>query len=382
MASDKKIIAVVGASGVQGSGVIYTILAHPILSQKFAIRALSRNTAALREKYGSSSNIEFEAVDLDSLPSLVTAFTGAHTVFGLTNYYETRNLERDVQQGKNITDACIKAGVEHLIWSSMRYAKDVSQGAIMSAPGLDGKAAVSEYTNQVRHTSSLNGGMKVTHLLVGFYYSNIPRIWGYENLNGQFEIKLPFHLTDVRVPFVDAAVDVGRFVAGVLVKADSDINSVDGRWIQVVSQWDTMQDVCNGWSKPTRHHEAIKPMSYEAISKQEFEDRLPYPLRIEQLGNLVEVINKHELFGFGTRERQHEDDALVHAAGLQKSSWADYVARDFDKDFADPMLPRFLYPYLVEIDAQKAELEKQKAMDVKGADRVVNETAGDVSPIK
>ena len=364
--TDKEILCVLGASGVQGSGVIAAVIAHPILSQRFTIRALSRNPAALRERYGSSSGIEFGAADLDSLPSLKQAFTGAHTVFGLTNYYETRSLERDVQQGKNIADAAVSSEVKHLIWSTMRFASEVSDEEIMDAPGLDGKAMVSRYIDLIKRSK----GMKVTHLLVGFYLSNLPRIFGCENSDGRFEVKFPWN-EERRLPLVDAAVDVGRFVAGVLMKG---LENMDGRWVQCVSNWCTPREICDGWEQLMARHEGMrgKPLVYEEISKQHFEDMLPEPLQIELLGNLVVIVDKFELFGKGTQARQETDDEIVKAAGMEKSSWVEYLKRDFEKDFAQPMFPPFMYP---------GRVQAGPPIDTKEANEVVREADGEISPV-
>ena len=339
--TEKKLFAVLGASGVQGSGVIHAVLSHPTLSQQFNIRALSRNPGTIREKYGSSSGIDFAAADVDSVTSLKEAFAGAHTVFGLTNYYETRSLQRDVQQGKNIADAAAACGVKHLIWSSMRFAAEVSEGEIVDAPGLDGKAEVSNYIEEIKGGADL----KTTHLLVGFYLSNLPRIFGYENDGGAFECKLPWNREETRMPLVDAAVDVGRFVAGVMVKGPE---VMDGKWVQTVSQWITMGEICQEWKEMCNGREGMRgrEMRYEEVSKSVFEERLPEPLRVEQLGNLVVIIDKYQLFGKGTIEKQVKDDNIVEEAGLKKSSWVEYLMRDFDKDFADPMFPPFMVPYL------------------------------------
>lgn len=44
---------------------------------------------------------------------------GAYGVFAVTNFWESKSAAIEIQQGKNVADACKKAGVQHLIWSSL-----------------------------------------------------------------------------------------------------------------------------------------------------------------------------------------------------------------------------------------------------------------------
>jgi hypothetical protein len=44
---------------------------------------------------------------------------GAYGVFAVTNFWEKASAEIEVQQGKNVANACKKAHVKHLIWSSL-----------------------------------------------------------------------------------------------------------------------------------------------------------------------------------------------------------------------------------------------------------------------
>lgn len=44
---------------------------------------------------------------------------GAHSVFAVTNFWETASSGPEIQQGKNIADAAKDTGVQHLVWSSL-----------------------------------------------------------------------------------------------------------------------------------------------------------------------------------------------------------------------------------------------------------------------
>ena len=77
--SNRKLIAVIGATGQQGGGVVHALKA----SGEFKVRALSRNP-------GKHRQLADEAVeaDLDRPQTLKAAFAGAHGVFLVTNFWE------------------------------------------------------------------------------------------------------------------------------------------------------------------------------------------------------------------------------------------------------------------------------------------------------
>ena len=73
--SEKKIIAVVGATGAQGGGLVRAILNDP--SSGFAVRALTRKVDSDKGKELKKLGAEVVAADLDDVESLKRAFAGA-----------------------------------------------------------------------------------------------------------------------------------------------------------------------------------------------------------------------------------------------------------------------------------------------------------------
>jgi len=74
--ADKKIIAVVGATGQQGSGLVKAILADP--AGGFAARAITRDPDSDKAKELARLGAEVVAGDVDDEESLKRAFTGAY----------------------------------------------------------------------------------------------------------------------------------------------------------------------------------------------------------------------------------------------------------------------------------------------------------------
>ena len=94
----KKTIAVVGATGAQGGGLVRAILADP--SGGFAVRALSRNTQSDKAKALAAQGAEVVGADVDDPASLRRAFEGAHGAFCVTFFWDHFSPDKEKAQAK------------------------------------------------------------------------------------------------------------------------------------------------------------------------------------------------------------------------------------------------------------------------------------------
>ncbi|MET0218250.1 MAG: NmrA family NAD(P)-binding protein, partial [Burkholderiales bacterium] len=115
----KKLIAVVGATGQQGGGVVRALRAQGQLK----VRALTRNP----DKHRGLAD-EVVEVDLDRPETLDAAFAGAHGVFLVTNFWEQGTDE--FTQATAAARAATEAGVQHFIWSTLPDADAISGGKL------------------------------------------------------------------------------------------------------------------------------------------------------------------------------------------------------------------------------------------------------------
>src|SRR6516164_6497654 len=106
-------ILVAGATGRQGGSVV-----RYLLERQLPVRALVLDPQSGRAKALAGQGIEIAQGDMDDLASLKTAMAGVHGVYSVQNYF-TAGAAREVQQGKNMADAALDAGVEHLVFSSV-----------------------------------------------------------------------------------------------------------------------------------------------------------------------------------------------------------------------------------------------------------------------
>src|SRR5450755_2521007 len=128
--NDRKLIAVIGATGQQGGGVVRALQA----SSQFKVRALSRNPGKHRELAD-----EVVEADLNRPETLKTAFEGAYGVFLVTNFREKGADE--FKQATAAVRAAKDAGVRHFIWSTLPNVEAISGGKF-HVPHFTGKAKI------------------------------------------------------------------------------------------------------------------------------------------------------------------------------------------------------------------------------------------------
>src|ERR1700745_2551833 len=130
--NDKKLIAVIGATGQQGGGVLRALQARG----EFKVRALTRDPGKHRELAE-----EVVEADLSKPETLKPAFAGAHGVFLVTNFQEAGSDEH--KQATAAIRAAKGAGVKHLIWSTLPDVEAISGGKF-DTPHFTGKAKIDQ----------------------------------------------------------------------------------------------------------------------------------------------------------------------------------------------------------------------------------------------
>src|ERR1700741_3397652 len=93
MMTERKIIAVVGATGAQGGGLVRAILADP--AGPFTARALTRDADSEPGRELASHGVEVVQAALDDEPSLRKAFDGAYGAYVVTNFWAHRTPEQE-----------------------------------------------------------------------------------------------------------------------------------------------------------------------------------------------------------------------------------------------------------------------------------------------
>ena len=209
----KKIIAVTGATGAQGGGLVRAILADP--SGGFAVRALTRNANSDKAKALAKLGAEVVEANLDDVQSLKEAFAGAYGAYCVTNFWEHFSPEKEQQQARNMADAAKHAKLQHVVWSTLEDTRKWVPLSDNRMPTLHGKYKVPHFDGkgEIDHVWS-DLGVPTTCLLTSFYWDNLIH-FGMQPKKGP-DGKLAFTLPtgDAKLPGM-AAEDIGRCAYGV-----------------------------------------------------------------------------------------------------------------------------------------------------------------------
>src|SRR6476620_6780916 len=143
LSNDRKPIAVIGATGQQGGGVVRALKA----GGQFKVRALTRKPGKHRELAE-----EVVEADLDRPETLKAAFEGAHGVFLVTTSWLEGTDE--LKQATAAVHAAKDAGVKHFIWSTLPDVEAISGGKfdVPHFTGKDKADRVVEEAGFVNHT--------------------------------------------------------------------------------------------------------------------------------------------------------------------------------------------------------------------------------------
>jgi len=108
---DARIIAVVGATGLQGGAVT-----RRLLQDRWPVRALTRNPGGKKARAIAELGAKVVKADLSDPVSLERAFEGVHGVFSVQNHHIS-GLEGEVRQGTQVAEVAQRVGVAQLVYS-------------------------------------------------------------------------------------------------------------------------------------------------------------------------------------------------------------------------------------------------------------------------
>ena len=168
---ERKIIAVMGATGAQGGGLVRAILADP--ERRFAARAITRKPDSEKAQALAALGAEVVAGDSDQPASLERAFAGASGAFCVTNFWEHFSPERELEQAGAMARATRRAGVEHVVWSTLEDTRKWVPLDDARLPTLMGKYKVPHFDAKGEADAIFAAEAAPTsYLLAAFYWEN------------------------------------------------------------------------------------------------------------------------------------------------------------------------------------------------------------------
>jgi uncharacterized protein YbjT (DUF2867 family) len=214
--AEKKIIAVTGATGAQGGGLVRAILEDP--GSEFAVRALTRDPASDKARALAKKGAEVVGANLDDVESLKRAFAGAHGAFCVTFFWDHMSPEKEQAEARALAAAAKDAGVRHAIWSTLEDTRKRVPLSDDRMPTLMGKYKVPHFDAKGESDRFFaESGVPTTYLLTSFYWDNFIHfgMGPKKGPDGRLAITLP--MGDKRLPGI-AAADIGRCALGIFKK--------------------------------------------------------------------------------------------------------------------------------------------------------------------
>jgi uncharacterized protein YbjT (DUF2867 family) len=231
--TDKKIIAIIGATGSQGGGLARAIAADR--NGPFVARAITRKPDSERALALARLGVEVVAGDADDQPSLERAMAGAYGVYCVTNYWEYFSAEREGAQATAMARATRKAGVEHVIWSTLEDTRRWVPLSDTRLPTIHDNYKVPHFDSKgsVDHVFAEEAA-PTTYLLPSFYWENFIN-FGMGPRNGpNDELVLALPLGGVKLPGM-AAGDIGRCAYGLFRRGTDTVGQRFGIAGEIVS---------------------------------------------------------------------------------------------------------------------------------------------------
>lgn len=224
--TQKKIIAIVGATGAQGGS-----LAHAILSDKnseFAVRALTRDPDSPKAKELAEMGAEMIKGDIDDDDALKRLLDGAYGAYFVTFFWAHFSPEKEMAEAKRMAEAAKQAGVKHVIWSTLEDTReyvpldDDRMPTIhekYKVPHFDGKGASDKFFRDL--------GVPTTFFRASFYWDNFIYFGSGPKKGPDGKYYLTFPLDNKKMAGI-AAEDIGKCAYGIFKKGEELVGKTVG----------------------------------------------------------------------------------------------------------------------------------------------------------
>ncbi|WP_406079033.1 NmrA/HSCARG family protein [Micromonospora sp. NBC_00858] len=265
-------IAVTGATGAQGSGLVRAILADA--GREFSVRAITRDISSVRARKLAELGAEVVSADHTTGAGLEEAFADVHGAFLVTDFWSHMSAAREPDQARNLAEATAKAGVRHVIWSTLEDTRihvpvdDPRMPSLQEKykiPHFDAKAEAEAFFHQA--------GVPVTFLRTTFQFENLTA--------GMAPVRTPEGLI-LTMPIGDspiagiAASDSGKVALEIFRRRDEFV----GRTLSIAGDIVTGAEIASALSDAL--HE---PVVYRPIGHDDFR-ALGFPAA-DEVGNML-----------------------------------------------------------------------------------------------
>ena len=293
LSNNKQLIAVIGATGQQGGGVVRALQANG----QFKVRALTRDPGKHRELAE-----EVVEADLDRPETLNAAFEGAHGVFLVTNFWAPGGGSEHTQATAAIR-AAKDAGVKHFIWSTLPDVEAISGGKF-NVPHFTGKAKIDQLVKDA-------GFANRTFVIPPFYYQNLLATMApQKQADGSVGWALPLDPT-LRVIHMGDISELGYIVAGAFAHPDEAGN---GDYLPLVGDFMSFNEIVETLNRQGHN------FSYRQVPKEIFAGFFPGASEIAEMLSYWEA---HSYLGSDSSDQIALANKIAGREPTRFSTWAE-----------------------------------------------------------
>ncbi len=267
--AEKKVIAVVGATGAQGGGLVRAILADP--SGGFTARAITRDPNSASAQALAAAGADVVAGDVDDAASLERAFAGAYGAYCVTFFWAHFSPDKEQAQVKNMADAAKAAGVQHVVWSTLEDTRKWMAKGDNRMPTLMGKYKVPHFDAKGESDHFFtDAGVPTTFLLASFYWENLIGFGAGPKRDADGVLQFTLPIGDAPMAGI-ASDDIGRCAYGIFQRGTALVGARIGVAGEHLTGAEMAAAMTSAIGQPV-HYNAVTPAVYRAFGFPGAED--------------------------------------------------------------------------------------------------------------
>jgi uncharacterized protein YbjT (DUF2867 family) len=285
----KKIITVFGATGAQGGGLVRAILNDK--KSEFAVRAATRDINSDKAKELAALGAEVVAADVDDAASVEKALEGAYGAYFVTFFWNHYSPEKEIAEAKTFANAAKKAGLKHVIWSTLEDVREFVPLDDDSIPTIRGKYKVPHFDGKGESDKFFTeAGVPTTFLYPSFYWENFIYFGSGPKKGADGKLQLTLPIGDSKMGGI-AAEDIGKSAYGIFKKGKEFI----GKKVGLAGGQLTGEEMAGELSKALG-----QPVTYNKIPASVFRS-FGFP-GADDLGNMFQFYDDFEQQVNGLRD--------------------------------------------------------------------------------
>jgi len=286
--AEQKVIAVIGATGTQGGGLVRAIAADP--DGGFTARAITRDPGSdAAKELAALPNIDVVQADLEDPASIEAAFTGAYGAFCVTFFWVDFSAETEMGHAQTMAAAAKATGVHHVIWSTLEDTRHWVKDDRM--PTLQEKYKVPHFDGKEDADAAFReAGVPTTFLRTAFYWENFIYFGLGPQRGDDGTLAVTFPLGSSKMPAM-AAEDIGKTAYAIFRRGDELIGKTISIAGEHLSGDELAEKLGRALGEEVRYHD-VDPDAYRGFG---------FP-GADEMGNMFQFKRDFEADYVGARD--------------------------------------------------------------------------------